>query len=253
MFGVFCLTAPVNIPAKFPSDWRQLIGHEFSRPYFAILQRFVDTEREQHSVFPGTDDMYRAFELTRVDSLRAVILGQDPYHDEEQAHGLSFSVRRDLKLPPSLRNIYTELHSDLGIRPAEHGCLDAWARQGVLLLNSVLTVRAHEPHSHRDKGWEEFTSRVIQAIDQRPYVAFVLWGKPAQKIAGRIADRHLVIRTPHPSPLSAYRGFFGSRPFSKINACLKQNGQPEIHWDVSAESNAAAPAASNFSATAMPT
>jgi uracil-DNA glycosylase len=158
MFGVFCLTAPVNIPAKFPSDWRQLIGHEFSRPYFAILQRFVDTEREQHSVFPGTDDMYRAFELTRVDSLRAVILGQDPYHDEEQAHGLSFSVRRDLKLPPSLRNIYTELHSDLGIRPAEHGCLDAWARQGVLLLNSVLTVRAHEPHSHRDKGWEEFTS-----------------------------------------------------------------------------------------------
>lgn len=253
MLGEFCLTAPVNIPAKFPSDWQQLIGHEFSKPYFADLQRFVDMERDQHCVFPDANDTYRAFELTRVDSLRAVILGQDPYHDEEQAHGLSFSVRRGLKLPPSLRNIYTELHSDLGIRPAEHGCLDAWARQGVLLLNSVLTVRAHQPHSHRDKGWEEFTSRVIQAINDRAHVAFVLWGKPAQKIAGKIAERHLVIRTPHPSPLSAYRGFFGSRPFSMINAFLKQNGQPEIHWDLSAESSAAAPADSNCSATITPT
>ncbi len=253
MPGEYGLTASVNIPTEFPSDWRQLIGREFCEPYFADLQRFVEKEREQHCVFPDADDTFRAFELTRVESLRAVILGQDPYHDEEQAHGLSFSVRRGLKLPPSLRNIYTELHSDLGIRPAEHGCLDAWARQGVLLLNSVLTVRAHQPHSHREKGWEEFTTQVIQALNQRPHVAFVLWGKPAQKIAGRIADRHLVIRTPHPSPLSAYRGFFGSRPFSKINTFLMRIGQPEICWDVSAESSAAAPADSNCSATITPT
>jgi len=229
-----------------------MIGEEFSKTYFLELQRFVDIERGQHQVFPDASETFRAFELTPLEALRVVILGQDPYHDEEQAHGLSFSVRHGLKLPPSLRNIYAELHSDLGISPATHGCLDTWARQGVLLLNTVLTVRAHQPHSHRDKGWEEFTSRVIHTINDQRGVAFVLWGKPAQKLAEEIEERHLVIKSPHPSPLSAYRGFFGSRPFSRINAFLRQTGQPEIHWDLSADSSAAPPADKSCSATSTP-
>jgi uracil-DNA glycosylase len=229
-----------------------LIGDEFSTPYFHALQRFVSTERSQHRVFPDPDETFRAFELTPLKTLRVVILGQDPYHDDNQAHGLSFSVGHGCKLPPSLRNIYSELHSDLGIVPANHGCLEAWARQGVLLLNTVLTVRAHKPHSHRNKGWEEFTSRVIHAINDQPHVAFVLWGKPAQQFARTIDPRHLVIRSPHPSPLSAYRGFFGSRPFSQINAFLRQTGQPEIHWNLSTESSDAPPADSSCSATSTP-
>ena len=229
-----------------------MIGEEFSKAYFLDLQRFVDVERRQHHVFPEASETFRAFELTPLEALRVVILGQDPYHDEEQAHGLSFSVRHGLKLPPSLRNIYAELQSDLGVSPATHGCLDTWARQGVLLLNTVLTVRAHQPHSHRDKGWEKFTSRVIQVINHQPGVAFVLWGKPAQKLAGEIDDRHLVIKSAHPSPLSAYRGFFGSRPFSRINAFLRQTGQPEIYWDLSADSSAAPPADKSCSATSTP-
>ncbi len=225
---------------------------EFSKAYFRELQAFVESERRKHCVFPAAENVYRAFELTPLPEVRVVILGQDPYHDADQAHGLSFSVRPGVKAPPSLRNIFKELHSDLGIPPARHGCLDAWARQGVLLLNTVLTVRAHQAHSHRGKGWEEFTSNMIQAINQQPHVAFVLWGKPAQEIAGTLAERHLIIESPHPSPLSAYRGFFGSRPFSRINSFLKQTGQPEIHWELLAESSLAAPLDNSCSATSTP-
>jgi uracil-DNA glycosylase len=233
----------------FPTCWHDAIGHEFSQDYFRTLQKFVDAERREHQVFPEIANVFRAFELTPLNDLRVVILGQDPYHDDEQAHGLSFSVRPGVKLPPSLRNIYKELQFDLGIEVASHGCLDAWARQGVILLNTVLTVRAHEANSHRGKGWEVFTARVIEVIKQRPHVAFVLWGKPAREIAGTIDDRHLVIESAHPSPLSAYRGFFGSRPFSQINAFLKQTGQSEIQWDLSVDNSASAPLDKSSSAT----
>jgi len=246
------LTDIVDIPQNFPAAWRAVAADEFSKAYFRQLQGFVETERRRHYVFPAAENVYRAFELTPLPDVRVVILGQDPYHDDGQAQGLSFSVRPGMKLPPSLRNIFTELHSDLGTPRANHGCLEAWARQGVMLLNTVLTVRAHQAHSHRGMGWEEFTSRIIQAINQQPHVAFVLWGKPAQEIAGTLNERHLVIESPHPSPLSAYRGFFGSRPFSRINAFLKRTGQPEIQWELPAESNIAAPLDNSCSATSTP-
>ncbi len=246
------VTDIADIPKDFPASWREVAEGEFSRVYFQELQRFVEAERRKHFVFPAAEDVYRAFELTPLPDVRVVILGQDPYHDHDQAHGLSFSVRRGVKSPPSLRNIFRELHSDLGTAPANHGCLDAWARQGVLLLNTVLTVRAHEAHSHRGKGWEEFTSRIIQAINRQPRVAFVLWGKPAQEIAETLDERHLVIESPHPSPLSAYRGFFGSRPFSRINAFLKQTGDPEIQWALPPESSISAPLDNSWSATITP-
>ncbi|MEZ6122696.1 MAG: uracil-DNA glycosylase [Planctomycetaceae bacterium] len=162
-----------------------------------------------------------------------MILGRDPYHDTGQAHGLSFSVRPGVRLPPSLRNIYKELQSDLGISPASHGCLIRWAEQGVLLLNTVLTVRAHQPNSHQNQGWEQLTSRVIEVVNQQPAVAFVLWGRSAQQKAGLLdSTRHLVIQSAHPSPLSARNGFFGSRPFSQINQFMTDNGMPEIDWAV---------------------
>jgi uracil-DNA glycosylase len=250
--GELALTDIAPFPQNFPAGWRAVAEAEFSKAYFRKLQAFVDTERRKRRVFPAAENVYRAFELTPFQDVRVVILGQDPYHDDGQAHGLSFSVRPGVKSPPSLRNIFKELHADLGTAPANHGCLEAWARQGVLLLNTVLTVRSHEAHSHRGKGWEEFTSRIVQAINRHPHVAFVLWGKPAQEIAGTLDERHLVIESPHPSPLSAYRGFFGSRPFSRINSFLKQTGQPEIHWELPAESNIAAPLDNNWSATSTP-
>lgn len=243
------LTDETSTTMNFPTDWIAPVADEFSKDYSRKLLEFVESERQQHLVFPATENVFRAFQLTPLKDVRVVILGQDPYHDDGQAHGLSFSVRSGVKLPPSLRNIYKELESDLGIPPATHGCLEKWASQGVMLLNSVLTVRAHQANSHRGKGWEEFTSRVLEVIKQRPNVAFVLWGKPAKKIAGTIDDRHLVIESPHPSPLSAYRGFFGSRPFSRINAFLKQNGQPEIQWELSAASSDSAPLDNRSSAT----
>ncbi len=234
---------------NFPADWIAPLSERFSKDHFRKLQDFVEAERQQHLIFPASENVFRAFQLTPLKQVKVVILGQDPYHDDGQAQGLSFSVRPGVKLPPSLRNIYKELESDLGITPASHGCLEQWARQGVMLLNSVLTVRAHEANSHRGKGWEGFTSQVLDVIKQLPNVAFVLWGKPAKEIAGTIDDRHLIIESPHPSPLSAYRGFFGSRPFSRINAFLKQTQQPEIQWELSAVSSDSAPFASSSSAT----
>ncbi|APZ95193.1 uracil-DNA glycosylase [Fuerstiella marisgermanici] len=219
---------------NLPDCWRTSLADEFSQSRFQQLQQFVSRERQSHDVFPREDDVFNALRLTPLNDVRVLILGQDPYHDDGQAHGLSFSVQRGIKIPPSLRNMFKELQADLEIPPAEHGCLEAWAKQGVLLLNTVLTVRAHEANSHRKQGWEEFTDRIIACVNELPAVAFVLWGKPAQKKADLIDSRHLVIQSPHPSPLSARRGFFGSRPFSKINSWLEEHDMLPIDWRLEA-------------------
>ena len=215
-----------------PPCWQSALAKDSQEPYYRQLHQFVCDERQRHQVFPDNADVFNALRLTPLSQVRVLILGQDPYHDDNQAHGLSFSVRRGIKLPPSLRNIFKELESDLGIAAPSHGCLEAWARQGVLLLNTVLTVRAHEPNSHSKHGWEEFTTRVIASVNERPLVAFVLWGRLAQQKATLVHDRHLVISTAHPSPLSARRGFFGSQPFSKVNDFLTANGQQAIDWQL---------------------
>ncbi|MEZ6128315.1 MAG: uracil-DNA glycosylase [Planctomycetaceae bacterium] len=215
-----------------PNVWRAELADEFSQPYFRRLQEFVDRERRLHPVFPAAQDVFTALRLTPPDRVKVLILGQDPYHDDGQAHGLSFSVRRGMKLPPSLRNIYKELETDLHVPPPTHGCLEQWASQGVLLLNTVLTVRAHAANSHGKQGWEEFTTRVMERVNERPAVAFVLWGKPAQQKASLIDKRHLVIQSAHPSPLSARRGFFGSRPFSRINEYLVASDQTPVDWQL---------------------
>ena len=216
--------------------WQPLLAEELEKPYFAALAERVDAAYASQTVFPPREDLFAAFALTPPEAVRAVILGQDPYHEPGQANGLAFSVRRGVKLPPSLRNIYQELEADLGIRPAAHGDLTGWARQGVLLLNTVLTVECGKANSHKDVGWQRFTDAVIAACARLPQpVAFVLWGGQAQKKAallGSAADPRLVLQSAHPSPLSSYRGFFGSRPFSQINAFLRENGQTEIHWQI---------------------
>jgi uracil-DNA glycosylase len=217
---------------QLPDVWQSVLRDEFEKPYFRSLAEFVAGERSEHLVFPPEADVFNALRLTPLNRVKVLILGQDPYHDDGQAHGLSFSVRRGVPLPPSLRNIFKELNSDLNIPAASHGCLEAWAEQGVLLLNTVLTVRAHEANSHRRKGWEQFTTRILECVNLQPHVAFVLWGAPAQAKASLIDERHLVVRSPHPSPLSAHRGFFGSRPFSRINEFLTTTGQSEINWQL---------------------
>lgn len=218
-------------PDDLPDDWRQALSAEIHSVRFQSLRKFVLDERSAGTVYPAHRDVFRAFQLTPLRQVRVVILGQDPYHDEGQAHGLSFSVPPGARIPPSLRNIYKELQSDLNIPPAKHGFLESWARQGVFLLNTVLTVRAHQAHSHRGQGWEDFTDAVIRTASERcPAAVFVLWGRPAQKKRAFISDRHLVLESPHPSPLSARRGFFGSRPFSQINQFLMQQDQPPIRW-----------------------
>lgn len=213
-----------------PQCWQEALADQLSAEYFAELTQFVNDERQAHEIFPAAEDVFRALSHTPLNSVRVLILGQDPYHGDGQAHGLSFSVKHGVKVPPSLKNIYKELHSDLGFEPVSHGCLESWAEQGVLLLNTVLTVRAHEANSHRKKGWERFTDSIIDCVNAGPDTAFVLWGKPAQKKAERIDSRHLLIESPHPSPLSARRGFFGSQPFSKINDWLESNGGQSIDW-----------------------
>ncbi len=216
--------------------WQQALGDEKSQPYFQAILARVREERERGiTVFPPAADVFNAFKLTEFANVRVVILGQDPYHNVGQAHGLAFSVREGVAIPPSLVNIYKELADDIdGFRIPEHGCLNHWAEQGVLLLNTVLTVRAHQAHSHAQFGWETFTDRVIAQINQhREGVVFMLWGSHAQK-KGSIIDRqrHLVLTAPHPSPLSAYRGFFGCRHFSQANAYLREQGLPEIDWQI---------------------
>jgi uracil-DNA glycosylase len=209
-----------------------VLGDPLRQPYFRELERFLKEERRAHTVYPPEPDVFNALKLTPYDSVKVVILGQDPYHGAGQAHGLAFSVRPGVTPPPSLRNILKELHDDVGCPKPKNGFLEPWSRQGVLLLNAVLTVRAGEPNSHRGKGWERFTDAAIEAVSAKPDpVVFVLWGAPAQKKLALIdATRHTVLKAPHPSPLSAKTGFFGSRPFSKVNAALQAAGNDPIGW-----------------------
>ena len=226
---------PKLLPANFPASWTRAIGAEFAKLYFAELRQFIVDERKASDILPPGPDVFNAFRATPLDRVRVVILGQDPYPTPGHAHGLCFSVRPGVRLPGSLRNIYRELESDLGLPPAKHGYLESWAERGVLLLNAVLTVRAGVPNSHKGKGWETFTDAVIRAVNNKPDpVVFVLWGAYAQKKIKLIdTDRHTIVQSAHPSPLSAANGFFGSRPFSKINEALKKNGVEPIDWDLS--------------------
>lgn len=217
---------------RLPASWAALLGAELQQPYITTLEEFVATERRTAEVYPPEEDIFSAFNLAPPEGVRVVLLGQDPYHGPGQANGLAFSVRRGVRTPPSLRNIYKERHADLGLPAPAHGDLTTWAEQGVLMLNATLTVRARCPNSHRDQGWERFTDHVVGTLAARPEsLAFVLWGAAATKKATNLDDtRHLVIRSPHPSPFSAAKGFFGSRPFSRINDWLCQRGQAPIDW-----------------------
>lgn len=214
------------------TDWNPLLRDEFAKPYWHDLQHFVATERQRAEVYPPAGDVFASLHLTSFADTRVVILGQDPYHGAGQAHGLCFSVRRGVKPPPSLVNIFTELRDDLGVTPPAHGNLEAWARQGVLLLNTCLTVRAGQAGSHHGKGWETFTDEVLRVVDRKPQrVVFVLWGSPARKKQALVrGPQHVVIQSAHPSPLSAHNGFFGSRPFSRANAALVEAGLEPIDW-----------------------
>ena len=216
------------------NDWLIPLKPEFSKPYYKKLYTRVNEEYAHYQIFPPADDIFNAFALTPLKKVKVVILGQDPYHGDGQAHGLCFSVRPDVEIPPSLVNIYKELQTDCGCYIPNNGYLTKWADQGVLLLNTVLTVRAHQANSHRGIGWEEFTDAAIRILNEqdRPMV-FILWGRPAQMKRAMLNNpRHLILEAPHPSPLSAYRGFFGSRPFSRTNKFLKENGLEPIDWQI---------------------
>lgn len=219
---------------KLPDDWQSILKEEVKKPYYTTLRRFVATEREHHQVFPPENEVFAALEATSFSRTRVLLLGQDPYHGEGQAHGLCFSVRPGIRPPRSLVNILAELKNDLGCPIPNHGSLQSWADQGVLLLNAVLTVRAHQPNSHKNQGWEIFTDAIIQSLSTRAQpVVFALWGGFAQKKAALIeAKKHPLLLNAHPSPLSARRGFFGSKPFSKINQALQKIGQKEIDWAI---------------------
>ena len=219
---------------RLPPSWQDAIGDEFDKPYFLQLQEFLQRERAEHKVYPPADRVYSALQTTPYDRVNVLLLGQDPYHDEGQAHGLAFSVLPGVKPPPSLANIFKELKHDLGCRIPNNGYLVPWAEQGVLLLNTVLTVRAHEPNSHKGKGWEKFTDAVFRAVNEKEDpVVFVLWGGNAQKKSSLVdQERHTIIQSAHPSPLSAKNGFFGSKPFSRINQALREAGKPEIDWQL---------------------
>ena len=216
------------------TTWRPILIEETRKPYFKELRHLVAEERQRGQVFPPEHEVFAALHLTPYEKVSVFILGQDPYHDDGQAHGLCFSVRPGVPPPPSLQNIFKELRDDLGCRIPNNGYLVPWAEQGVLLLNAVLTVRAHQANSHQGKGWETFTDAVIRAVNAKPEpVVFVLWGANARRKLPLIdAARHIIIESPHPSPLSAHRGFFGSRPFSRINAALRQLGKVEIDWQL---------------------
>ncbi|MFC5711609.1 uracil-DNA glycosylase [Thalassorhabdus alkalitolerans] len=218
------------------NDWALRLENEFSKPYYVELREFLKKEYETNTVYPPMDDIYNALHHTTYENTKAVILGQDPYHGPNQAHGLSFSVQPGVTIPPSLKNIYKELEEDLGYPAPDHGCLTSWAEEGVLLLNAVLTVRGGEPNSHHGKGWEHFTNEVIRHVNEKKEpVVFILWGKNAQAKEDLITnEHHLIIKSPHPSPFSAKRGFFGSKPFSQANEFLAKAGRPEINWSIPA-------------------
>ena len=221
--------------AAINNDWLDALKEEFSKPYYRELFKKVNEEYSRYQIFPPADDIFNALHLTPLKEVKVVILGQDPYHNEHQAHGLSFSVLPDQReIPPSLQNIYKELHDDLGCYIPDNGYLEKWARQGVLMLNTVLTVRAHQANSHQGHGWEQFTDAILEAVNQedRPIV-YLLWGRPAQsKIPMLTNPKHLILKAPHPSPLSAYRGFFGCRHFSQTNAFLESHGAAPIDWQI---------------------
>ena len=215
-------------------SWEKALKGEFSKEYYKKLFIKVREEYQTRTIYPPADDIFNAFHFTPLEEVKVVILGQDPYHEPGQAHGLCFSVKPNVQIPPSLINIYKELEDDLGCYIPNNGYLEKWARQGVLMLNTVLTVRAHQANSHKDIGWEQFTDAAIRVLAEqdRPMV-FLLWGKPAQRKKEMIHNpKHLVLESAHPSPLSAYRGFFGSRPFSRINEYLKENGLTPIDWQI---------------------
>lgn len=220
--------------AAINNDWLDALKGEFKKPYYKQLFEQINREYRTRRVYPPADDIFNAFHLTPLKDVKVVILGQDPYHGDGQAHGLCFSVKPEVEVPPSLVNIYQELHDDLGCRIPSHGYLVKWAKQGVLLLNTVLTVRAHQANSHREMGWEEFTDAAIRVLNaqDRPIV-FILWGRPAQ-MKKRMLDnpQHLILTAPHPSPLSAGRGFFGSRPFSQTNRFLEAHKVAGIDWQI---------------------
>lgn len=216
------------------NDWHTYLNEEFNKPYYQKLRQYLMKEYKTNTIYPDMYDIYNAFHYTPYQKTKVVILGQDPYHGPNQAHGFSFSVKPGVDIPPSLKNIYKELQDDIGFQIPDHGYLIHWAKQGVLLLNAVLTVRAHQPNSHRGIGWENFTDRVIEVLNNRDEpVVFILWGRNAREKA-RVVDRnrHFVIESPHPSPLSAHRGFFGSRPFSKTNEFLHSIGAEPIDWQL---------------------
>ncbi|MBR6406284.1 MAG: uracil-DNA glycosylase [Lachnospiraceae bacterium] len=214
--------------------WEEALSPEFKKPYYRKLYQTIREEYHTHVIYPPSQEIFTAFHLTPLEQVKVVILGQDPYHEPGQAHGLCFSVKKGVEIPPSLVNIYQELHDDLGCPIPHHGYLAHWAEQGVLMLNTLLTVRAHQAFSHKDIGWEEFTDAAIRAVDRedRPIV-FILWGRPAQQKKILITNpNRLIIESPHPSPLSAYRGFFGSRPFSRTNDWLTEHGETPIDWEI---------------------
>ncbi len=219
---------------ELENEWASLLKAESEKEYFQKLQHFLKKEYEENTVYPHIEDIYNALHFTDYKDVKVVILGQDPYHGLNQAHGLSFSVNPGVKIPPSLKNIFIELQDDMGCTFPAHGCLTDWAKQGVLLLNTVLTVRAGEPASHKGKGWEQFTDRIIECLNekQKPIV-FLLWGKHAEIKKALIDDRkHVVFVSPHPSPFSARKGFFGSKPFSRTNEVLQKIGEKPIHWSL---------------------
>ncbi len=217
------------------NDWDEILQNEWKKPYYVLLRQFLKEEYKSKTVYPKMDDIFNALKYTAFKDIKAVIIGQDPYHGEGQAHGLCFSVKKGVQPPPSLKNIYKELESDLGITPPSHGELTSIAKSGVLMLNTVLTVEGGKAASHRGRGWELFTDRVIKEINKKETpVVFLLWGSPAAKKAELITNPiHLKLTAPHPSPLSAHRGFFGCKHFSKANAFLIKTGQKPINWDIS--------------------
>jgi uracil-DNA glycosylase len=223
-----------GLPADLDPSWLAALNPETRKPYWADLAKFVTDERKKATIFPPAADVFNAFRFTPLDKVKVLLLGQDPYPGAGQAHGLCFSVRPGVRLPGSLRNIYQELEDDLGIKPVKHGYLAEWAKRGVLMLNACLTVREGAPNSHANKGWEQFTDAAIRAVnDQKHTVVFLLWGSFAQKKIPLIDQkRHVIVKSAHPSPLSAANGFFGSKPFSKINAALEAAGEKPIDWQL---------------------
>ena len=220
--------------AAIDNDWLEPLKPEFQKPYYKKLFEKVSEEYNTRKIFPASEDIFTAFHLTPLVDVKVVILGQDPYHNDGQAHGLCFSVKPEVDIPPSLVNIYQELHDDLGCSIPNNGYLKKWADQGVLLLNTVLTVRAHQANSHQGQGWEQFTDAIIHAVNaqDRPIVS-MLWGRPAQNKGSILTNpKHLILKAPHPSPLSAYRGFFGCKHFSQANEFLQANGAEPIDWQI---------------------